>query len=157
PNIIPAYTRSSWYVRAQTRGRLDELLPRVLACFEAGALASGCTYEVEQVGHTYDELYSNQTLVELFAANARSLGRPMARGADLPPSQTGSTDMGNVSRIVPTIHPMLGIDSLPHVNHQPEFAAHTITDPGDEAIRDGALGMAWTVIDVAERGLWDRL
>ncbi len=157
PNIIPAYTRSSWYVRAQNRARLDELLPRVLACFEAGAQASGCTFEMEHIGHTYDELESNPTLVELYAENSRSLGRPMARGADLPPSQTGSTDMGNVSRIVPTIHPMLGISSLPHVNHQPEFAAHTITEFGDEAIRDGALGMAWTVIDVAERRLWERL
>ncbi len=157
PNIIPAYTRSSWYVRAQNRARLDELLPRVLACFEAGAQASGCTFEMEHIGHTYDELESNPTLVELYAENSRSLGRPMARGADLPPSQTGSTDMGNVSRIVPTIHPMLGIASLPHVNHQPEFAAHTITEFGDEAIRDGALGMAWTVIDVAERRLWERL
>ncbi len=157
PNIIPAYTRSSWYVRAQNRARLDELLPRVLACFEAGAQASGCTFEMEHIGHTSDELESNPTLVELYAENSRSLGRPMARGADLPPSQTGSTDMGNVSRIVPTIHPMLGIASLPHVNHQPEFAAHTITEFGDEAIRDGALGMVWTVIDVAERRLWERL
>lgn len=157
PNIIPAYTRSSWYVRAQTRAQLEELLPRVLACFEAGAAATGCTFEVEQVGHTYDEMDNNPRLVEIYAANSEALGRPMARGSDLPPSQTGSTDMGNVSRVVPSIHPMLGINSLPAVNHQPEFAAHTITHFGDRAIRDGALGMAWTVIDVAERGLWDQL
>ncbi len=157
PNIIPDYTRSSWYVRAQTRTRLDELLPRVLACFEAGAMATGCTYEVESVGHTYDELDSNPLMTELFAANSQDLGRTMARGRDLPSGQTGSTDMGNVSRLVPTIHPMLGINSLPAVNHQAEFAAHTITEHGERAIRDGALGMAWTVIDLAEKDLWDRL
>jgi amidohydrolase len=157
PNIIPDYTRSSWYVRAQTRDRLDELMARVAACFEGAAAATGCTVEVEPIGHVYDELISNPTMVDLFEANARALGRKMARGSELPPSQAGSTDMGNVSRVVPTIHPMVGIDSHPAVNHQAEFAAHTITPSGELAIRDGALAMAWTVIDLAERDLWSRL
>ena len=69
----------------------------------------------------------------------------------------GSTDMGNVSRIVPSIHPMLGINSRPAVNHQKEFAAHTITPDGEKAIRDGALAMAWTVVDLAVGDRWDEL
>ncbi|MFO7548461.1 MAG: M20 family metallopeptidase [Acidimicrobiia bacterium] len=157
PNIVPAYTRSSWYVRAQTRERLEELLPRVRACFEGAATATGCRVEIEQVGHTYDDMIHNPTLVELFTANAASLGRPMARGAEIPPDRSGSTDMGNVSKVVPSIHPMLGIDSAPAVNHQKEFAAHTLTPDGHRAIRDGALGMAWTVIDLATRDLWSEL
>jgi amidohydrolase len=157
PNVIPDYTRSSWYVRAQTRQRLDELLPRVTACFEAAAVATGCELEVEPIGRPYDELVSNPVLIELFSANARELGRSMSRGADMPPGQAGSTDMGNVSRLVPSLHPMLGINSLPAVNHQAEFAAHTVTPDGERAIRDGTLGMAWTIVDVAERRLWDSL
>jgi amidohydrolase len=157
PNIIPASTRSSWYVRAQDRARLDELFPKVAACFEAAATATGCSYEITRVGHTYEEMINNPTMVDLYAANSAALGRPMLRGADLPASQSGSTDMGNVSRVVPSIHPMLGIRSLPAVNHQPEFAAHTITEHGDLAIHDGALGMAWTIIDLAERDLWGQL
>ena len=157
PNIIPAYTRSSWYVRAQTRERLDVLFPKVEACFEAAALATGCRLEIEHVGHVYSEMVSDKTLVEYYAANTAELGRPMRRGRELPPSQTGSTDMGNVSLLVPTIHPMLDIAADPHVNHQPEFAAHTITPDGDQAIIDGATAMAWTVIDLAEQDAWDRL
>jgi amidohydrolase len=157
PNIIPDYTRSSWYVRAQTRDRLEELLPKVKACFEAGALATGCTVEVEHVGHIYDELISNPVMTDLYLANSQALGRPLRRGAELPPSQAGSTDMGNVSRVVPSIHPMLSINCDPAVNHQAEFAAHTVTPDGERAIRDGALGMAWTVIDLAERDLWGSL
>jgi hypothetical protein len=65
--------------------------------------------------------------------------------------------MGNVSQVVPSIHPMLGIDSGDFVNHQKEFAATTITPSGDLAIRDGALGMAYTVIDMAEQDVWDQL
>ena len=60
-----------------------------------------------------------------------------------------STDMGNVSLVLPSIHPMIGIDSLPAVNHQPEFAAHCATEAADKAIMDGALAMAWTAIDMA--------
>jgi len=157
PNIIPDYTRSSWYVRAQTRGRLDELMSKVEACFQAAATATGCAVEIEQIGHTYEELASNPVMTDLFIANAELLGRTMERGADLPPSQSGSTDMGNVSQVVPTIHPMLGIDSLPAVNHQAEFAGHTLTPAGERAIRDGALGMAWTIIDLAEKDLWGKL
>lgn len=157
PNIIPAYTRSSWYVRAATKDRLDDLFPRVMACFEAAALATGCRVEIEHVGHTYSEMISDQTLVEYYAANTAELGRPMVRGRDLPPDQTGSTDMGNVSLLVPTIHPMLNISATPHVNHQPEFAAHTITPDGDQAIVDGATAMAWTVIDLAQNDAWSRL
>ena len=65
--------------------------------------------------------------------------------------------MGNVSQVVPSIHPMIAIDSGDAVNHQPEFAAATITPSGEQAIRDGALGMAYTIIDMAEQDVWDRL
>ncbi len=62
-----------------------------------------------------------------------------------------STDMANVSLAVPSIHPMLDIDSSPAVNHQPEFAAAAITPAADRAVRDGALAMAWTIVDLATR------
>ena len=66
--------------------------------------------------------------------------------------------MGNISHVIPTIHPMLGIDSLPAVNHQPEFTAHTITEAGNRAIVDGATAMAWTIVDLAANAaLRDRL
>ena len=65
--------------------------------------------------------------------------------------------MGNVSLAMP-IHPMIGIDSLPAVNHQPEFTAHCITPDADKALRDGALSMAWTCIDLAlDRDVRERL
>lgn len=157
PNVIPAFTSMAWYVRAATKERLEELYGKVMDCFAAAATATGCTHEVKERGHTYIDLISDPLLVELYAANSDSLGRPMGRGADRDPSAAGSTDMGNVSQEVPTIHPMLDIESLPAVNHQKEFAAATITPAGDRAIRDGALSMAWTIIDVATRNRWPEL
>ncbi len=157
PNIIPSYTRSEWYVRAATDARLQELMARVQACFDAAASATGCTVEVSSSGHPMTDLISNPVMTDLYLANTTSLGRPMERGADRDPSQAGSTDMGNVSHVVPAIHPMLDIHPNGAVNHQPEFAAHTITPDGDQAIRDGALAMAWTIVDLAEGNRWGEL
>jgi len=157
PNVIPGNTRMSWYVRAATDERLDELYPRIMNCFEAAALATGCRLEIIEPGHRYRDIRNDQLMVDLFAANSEALGRTMPRYADLPPRGSGSTDMGNVSYEVPSIHPMISINSLPAVNHQHEFAAHTVTRDGKAAIRDGALAMAWTIIDLAEGDRWSEL
>ncbi len=157
PNIIPGHTAMSWYVRAASDERLDEIFPKVKQCFEAAALATGCRLEVGEMGHRYKDLVSNPVLVDLYQENSERAGRKMNRVADLPPETSGSTDMGNVSHEVPSIHPMLDLHCYPIVNHQKEFAAHTLTDDGEQAISDGALAMAWTIIDLAEGDRWDEL
>jgi amidohydrolase len=157
PNIIPSYTKSEWYVRSATKERLEVLMQRVDDCFAAAAGATGCTYSVVDQGHAYDDLITDPLLAELFDANATELGRTMRRGSDEGVVASGSTDMGNVSHEVPSIHPMIGMDTKGAVNHQPEFAAHTITPDGEKAMRDGALAMAWTVVDLAEGNRWGEL
>jgi amidohydrolase len=157
PNIIPDYTRSEGYVRAATRARLDELMARVMDCFRAAAAATGCTVEVSHVGHVYEDMVSSPVLAGLFDANARALGRARVPGSQRDPAAGGSTDMGNVSHVVPSIHPFLDLHCAPVTNHQKEFADHTLTADGHRALRDGALGMAWTVIDLARGDRWAEL
>ena len=157
PNIIPHYTRSEWYVRSATKERLDVFREKVMACFRAAAEATGCTVEVSPVGHEYQDLINDPLLADLFLANSRALGRDLARGADRDPAMAGSTDMGNVSHVVPALHPFMDIGCAPVVNHQPEFAAATLGAEGDRMLRDGALGMAWTILDVAEGNRWGEL
>ncbi len=157
PNVIPGHTAMSWYVRASSDDRLEEIHPRVLQCFEAAALATGCRLEVREEGHRYKDLLTDPVMAKLYASNSAELGRPMKFLEDLPPETSGSTDMGNVSYECPSIHPMLDLGGYPIVNHQKEFAALTITDVGDRAIRDGALAMAWTIIDLAEGDRWGEL
>ncbi len=157
PNVIPSYTSMSYYVRAASLDRLDELLPKVEACFQAAATATGCTHTVTRRGSTFTHMVNDPLMVELFADNSAALGRPMGRSADRDPSASGSSDMGNVSLVVPSIHPLLDINSMPAVNHQREFAAHTLTDDGLRALRDGAIAMAWTVLDLVEGNRWDEL
>ena len=157
PNVIPPHTSMAFYVRAATKRRLDELLQRMAEQFEAAAKATGCTAEISPRGHAYTDMVVDPVLADLYAANSEALGRPMARSGALDILKTGSTDMANVSHELPSLHPMLNIHAAPHVNHQRGFAAATIKSAGEKAIRDGALAMAWTVLDVAADGLWSKL
>ena len=77
-----------------------------------------------------------------YRRNAEARGRVFPPVAPSLKRAAGSTDMGNVSLVIPAIHPAIGIDSLPAVNHQPEFTAHCVTEAADTAIIDGALAMA---------------
>jgi amidohydrolase len=155
-NVVPARTRSLWLVRSGSVERLAELIPKVKACFEGAATATGCTLSWTETDHPYDSMRNNDVMTGLYAANSEAIGRPMPTHAEQG-GGSGSSDMGNVSQVVPSIHPMLGIDCGDAVNHQPEFADHTITPGGMQALRDGALGMAYTIIDMAEHDVWDRL
>ncbi|WP_419992976.1 M20 family metallopeptidase [Streptomyces boninensis] len=146
-NIIPATSRGRWMVRTDTVDSLRPLADRVHRCFEAGALATGCELSITPVGPVYADLHPDADLLALWVANAEALGRSFPT---LPNSVAGAaTDMGNVSHVVPTIHPMLGLDCGPAVNHQPEFTAACVTGTADRAVLDGATGMAWTAIDIA--------
>ena len=155
-NIIPAYTASSWGIRSGTNERLQELVPKIKACFEAAATATGCRIEVTPDDYPYLNMANNSVMTALYSANSASLGRTMPTEAEMGASG-GSSDMGNVSQVVPSIHPMLGIECGDAVNHQKAFAAATVTPSGDDAIRDGALAMAYTIIDMAEQDVWDTL
>ncbi len=157
PNIVPAHTSMSWYVRSKTDERLEILVDRVQKCFEAAAVATGCTYEITPKGYHYKNIRNDKVLAKLYHSNTAAAGRPMPMYADIEPFTSGSTDMGNVSYEVPSIHPMLSLDCLPAVNHQKEFAAATLTEKGKQTIRDGAIAMAWTTIDLAEQDLWGEL
>jgi amidohydrolase len=156
PNVIPAVTRSRWIIRAASAERFETLRARVISCFEAAALATGCELEITYDGEPYIDLITDPVMAALFQTNAAALGREMPTRAETGFETSASSDMGNVSHIVPSIHPSVKIDT-DSVNHQPEFAAATVTASGEQAIRDGALAMAYTIIDMAEQSVWGSL
>ena len=120
-------------------------------------MATGCELELSWLGNGYESVRTNPTLGALYESNLEALGRSAIPQA-LVQHQAASTDMGNVSRVVPSIHPWMSIDSLPAVNHQREFADHAISPAGDKAVLDAALVLAWTVIDLATaRDALDRI
>jgi amidohydrolase len=158
PNIIPAHTEAKYIVRAKTLDELDSIKEKVQRCFEAGALATGSTLEIVGGDKPYAEHRSDMEIASLYERNAEALGRVFPERGPAIERAAGSTDMGNVSLALPSIHPFIGIDSLPAVNHQPEFTAHCVTQAADKALIDGALSMAWTAIDMAtDEQIRDRL
>jgi amidohydrolase len=157
-NIIPAHVTGRFMARSRTIEGLAALVPRVRACFEAGAQATGAEVSFAPLAPDYSHMVSDIDLLADYRANAEALGRQFTLDDEGAPLPTLSTDMANVSLTVPTIHPMLGIEAGGSVNHQPEFAAACVTPSADTAVRDGALTMAWTAIDAAVPGsLRDRL
>lgn len=151
PNSIPQHTEGRWYVRAETLAELAEIEPRVMRCFEAGALASGAALTVSAESKPYAEFRNDDDLLACYERRATAVGRRFSTGPDIMMARA-STDMGNVSQVIPAIHPYIGIDSLPAVNHQAEFAAATITSAAQTAIAQGAIALAGTVADAASPG-----
>jgi amidohydrolase len=147
PNAIPERSSGRWYVRAETLAELAELEPRVMRAFEAGALATGCDLEIEPESRPYAEFRTDETALGHYRANAVALGREFAPPGQAARMNRASTDMGNVSQVVPSIHPYIGIGSLPATNHQHEFAAYCVGGTAQRALLDGATALAWTGVD----------
>ena len=150
PNVVPAHTSARYIIRSETLDQLVELRPRVYRCFEAGGLATGAKIAITGGDKPYAEMRHDEAMAALYRRNSEALGRLFPDLGEWEKRPTGSTDMGNVSLAMPSIHPMIGINSLPSVNHQPEFAAHCVTPGADKALGDAALAMAWTCIDMAK-------
>jgi amidohydrolase len=148
PNIVPAHTAAKYIVRAKTVRELDDIRAKVRRCFEAGAIATGAKLDILGGQKPYAEMEHDHDIASAYRRNIEALGR-VSRTPTSSDRAAGSTDMGNISLAIPSIHPAIGINSLPAVNHQPEFTAHCITEAADKAVLDGGLAMAWTAIDLA--------
>ncbi|MHB1582583.1 MAG: amidohydrolase [Acidimicrobiales bacterium] len=148
-NVIPAEVTGRFMCRSRTLAGLEALEPRIRACFEAGAAATGATVERQDLSPVYSHMVSDPGLLAAYRANAEALGRRFEdddRGVPMP---TLSTDMANVSLAVPSIHPLIRVESHGAVNHQPEFAAACLGPSADAAVHDGALALALTGVDAA--------
>jgi amidohydrolase len=154
-NIVPARTRAEWIVRSTTVARLEDLKVRFLACLQAGADAAGCAMDLEWIDPVYADMIDNAAIVAHYRANAEALGRTV-RAPSADGRVVGSTDMGNVSYAVPSIHPMIQVAPPGVPIHTPAFADFAGGPAGDRAVIDGAKALAWTVADLwLDRSLAD--
>ena len=148
PNIVPDRAVGTFYVRAANGLELADLKIRVKNCFEAGALAAGCEVQIDWALGDYLEIKDSWPIAERYQKNAESLGRDFFPLEKMPGSGAGSTDMGNISHRVPSIHPMIACAPPSVVIHNPEFAKWAGSERGDKAVIDGAKALAMTAIDV---------
>lgn len=150
-NIVPAHSAGTFIVRAEDDSYLDKLKKKVINCFIGAATASGARLEYRWGEVRYAPMRNNLTLARLFRRNMQSLERKMplidAR------SSFGSSDMGNVSQLVPGIHPSVAIAPPRVLGHSPEFAAAAASEAGLRGLLDSAKALAMTVVDlVADPG-----
>jgi metal-dependent amidase/aminoacylase/carboxypeptidase family protein len=147
PNIVPERASGFFFVRAANATDLAALKLRVEGCFRAGAEATGAELDLQWGGADYLDIRRNGPLEEAYRRNAESLGRVFFPIDKLPISVAGSTDMGNVSQRVPSIHPMIAAAPIHCTIHNAEFAKWAASDLGDQAVVDGAKSLAMTAID----------
>lgn len=145
-NVVPAHSAGVFLVRAEDNAYLDELRQKVLNCFIGAATASGAHLEYRWGDISYAPMRNNLALAQLFRQNMESLGRKV-RLAD-PSSAFGSTDMGNVSQLVPSIHPMVAIAPEEVSTHSLEFASAAASEAGSRGLFDAAKALAMTVVDL---------
>jgi metal-dependent amidase/aminoacylase/carboxypeptidase family protein len=157
-NIVPERAACRFYVRARDMHELAALKQRVQACFEAGALATGCKVETHWGLTDYLDLKTNWPMADVFQRNFEALGRELTPLSTIPPGFAGSTDMGNVSHRVPSIHPMIGVAPRNVIIHNSEFAVWAASEKGDAAVIDGAKSLAQTALDLMyDEGLMERV
>ena len=145
-NIVPAHSAGTFIVRAEDDTYLNELKQKVINCFTGAATASGARLEYRWGDIRYAPLHNNLILAQLFKQNMESLGRQV----ELYPSSNafGSTDMGNVSQLVPSIQPFVAIAPREVVIHSPQFAEAAASEAGNRGLLDAAKALAMTVVDL---------
>jgi amidohydrolase len=146
-NIVPDYAVAQFYVRAGKREEVNKLVEKVIQCAEGAALQTGATVKASFYEFSYDDMITNQTLSDLFTKQLVDLG--------VEPSEiqeqrdgSGSLDMGNVSQVVPSIHPYVKICNEAYACHTHEFREAAMSDQGRDAMILGAKSMALTGLEI---------
>ncbi len=147
PNIIPDYAAARFYIRALDLDYLDDLHRRVVACFEAAAQATGSRVSIQDEGEVYHPMRCNRALGSLFRGNLEALGEKIEQTPE--DQELGSTDVGNVSQVVPTIQPTIALTDRPDVVcHTAAFAEAAGGTPGDRTLLLAAKALAMTTVDL---------
>ncbi|MBR7797273.1 MAG: M20 family metallopeptidase [Bacillota bacterium] len=144
-NVVPDKAVAQFYIRAKERAVLNDVVTKVMNIANAAAMMTGARLESSNYELSYDNMITNKQLSNVFSKHLQDIsGVPV-----LPAKQSyGSIDMGNVSHVVPAIHPYIGLDEPGLVAHTKEFADKTITAKGQQVIADGALALARTGYEV---------
>ncbi len=149
PNIMSPRSKLRLHVRAPSNAELEDLLVKIKNCGQAAALVTGARVDFNYYLLRYLEVVSNAVLGRLLENNLEALELEVSPMA---PRPRGSTDMGNVSQVVPAIHGYISLGHPDEVGntHNPEFAPSTVAEQGQQALVNAALAMAMTAVDMFE-------
>lgn len=154
PNIIPDYTAAEFYIRSRNRAELEKLRAKIYGCFEGAAISAGCTVKVAapEGQRPYSDMIANDVMAEAYTENFGSFGLKLPGKQAVLSGPGGSTDMGDVSYVVPSIHPMFSIPVTHGAgNHTPGFTACAATAEAHDNTFRAAKAMAMTALDLYSR------
>ncbi|WP_088536140.1 M20 family metallopeptidase [Geobacter sp. DSM 9736] len=146
PNIIPERASCFFYVRAEDLSQVEEVRRRIKACAEGAAMACGCRLSVQEDPRVLAPMVINRAFYRLYSKQLEYLELPEANAPI--DRNMGSSDIGNVSRLVPTIHPHVPIGTGISI-HTEEFARATVSEQGRAAVIEGAKSLALTAFELA--------
>ncbi|WP_047983159.1 M20 family metallopeptidase [Ornithinibacillus californiensis] len=144
-NVVPDYAVAQLYLRAKERSYLNEVVEKVNNIAKGAALMTGATLEVSNYELSYDEMNTNEILSNAFTKNLEKTSKLPILAAK---QSYGSIDMGNVSQVVPAIHPYISLNKPGLIAHTKEFAHQTVTEDGYDTLNSGVLALAYTGLDV---------
>ncbi|NDE58646.1 MAG: hypothetical protein EB010_04380, partial [Acidimicrobiia bacterium] len=147
-NIVPRRAAANWYVRSDTMETLQPLKARVIDCLQGATSACGCSMTARWDDVAYADVRDNSAMVAAYTANMSDLGRTVLDPDVIGRRVTGSTDMGNISYLLPSIHPMVKVAPDGTAIHTEDFARFAGSESGDAAVLVGAKAMALTVVDL---------
>jgi len=154
PNIIPEYTAGLFYVRAATKGYRDEVFEKVKKCIEGAAIATGAEFKIEVKQPILDPIQRNLPLEESMKTNMQALGIPIS----MDDGRRGSSDVGNLSQLIPVVHPILAIVEPETPSHSKTFAEATMTEKSQSTLINAAKILAMTGYDfLTSRELRDKV
>ena len=151
PNIIPDYTAAEFYIRSRKRSELVVLREKVQACFEGAGLATRCKVKIEtpEGQRSYSDMIANDAIAAAYTENMRTFDLRLPTKQQVMSGPGGSTDMGDVSYVVPSIHPMFAIPASPGTgNHTPGFTACAATAEAHECTLRASKALAMTALDL---------
>ncbi len=145
PNVIPDYTKANFFVRAATKQRCDETLQRVIKVAEGAAISTGCTFKEQKFNNDVEDIIVNGLFDDMFKEKAEKVGLKYDLATN---EMQASSDVGNVSHVIPVIQPFLRIslDKIP--GHTVEFAKACVSEFADEALVAGAKALALTGLEL---------
>ena len=146
PNVVPAHTAATFLVRAADDEYLDILKEKVIVCFAGAATATGAELKYRWADVRYEPMLNNVTMAKLFRMNMKSLGHDFPLSSE--DERSGSLDAGNVSQLVPAIHPTVAIAPLDVLVHSEGFAEVAATDAALRIMLGAAKALAMTAVDL---------
>lgn len=148
PNVIPEYTKAKYYIRAADIDTLHELYEKVENIVKGSALQTGCTSSMKLYQNLVENMVLTPSLDAIYEKYITELGNTVKHVEDV--VMPGSSDVGNISQVVPTIQPHISITDVQIAGHSQDMVDASCSQKAMDAIVKGAKALAFTALELFE-------